>query len=282
MRNTRTVLKDRVALVTGAARGLGWGIARAFGQAGARVCATDIGMAELARAGADLQADGSEYATERLDVSDLASFQSVVERVVARWGRLDVVVHCAILMPLVRFEDTPPDLWWKQLHVSVGGFFNGARAVWDVMKQQGGGHLIGIASGSSFRGFKDEVTYCAGKHAQEGFAKALALEAAPYKIAVNTMGPGKPIKTTRLTWEEFDRLPAPQKERWADPVALGEGFAWLAAQPPERFSGYRFDAGTIVDTIAREGVDFSFAPEKVTLFPDDFIARKAWYDNYRD
>jgi NAD(P)-dependent dehydrogenase (short-subunit alcohol dehydrogenase family) len=276
------ILKDRVVLVTGAGRGLGWGIARAFGKAGASVCATDINMEELARASADLKSDGSQYVTARLDAGDLADFQGVVAQTVARWGRLDAIVHCAILMPLIRFEDTSPELWWRQLQVSMGGMFNAARASWEVMKQQGGGHLIGIASGSSIRGFKDETTYCAGKHGQEGFVKALSLESAPYKIAVNTMGPGKPIKTTRVTWDEFDQLPADQKHRWADPVGLGEGFVWLVAQPPERYSGYRFDAGTIADTIAREGFDFAFAPEKVSLYPSDFVARKQWYDNYRD
>jgi NAD(P)-dependent dehydrogenase (short-subunit alcohol dehydrogenase family) len=277
-----SMLKDRVVLVTGAGRGFGWGIARAFGKAGARVCATDIDADELARASADLQADGSEHAAERLDVSDLAAFQAVIDQTVARWGRLDALVHCAILMPLIRFEATPPDLWWRQLHVSLGGLYNGTRAVWDVMKRQGGGHIIGIASGSSIRGFKDEVTYCTAKHGQEGFVKALALEAAPYKIALNTIGPGKPIKTTRLTWEEFDRLPAPEKARWADPVSLGEAFVWLATQPPERYSGYRFDAGPIVETMAREGFEFAFAPEKVTLYPDDFVARRDWYVGYRE
>ncbi|MBI5879237.1 MAG: SDR family oxidoreductase [Chloroflexi bacterium] len=277
-----TVLKERVVLVTGAGRGLGWGIARACGLAGACVCATDIDAAELARTGRDLQADGGTGATELLDVSDPAAFQAVVERVLTRWGRLDVLVHCAILMPLVRFEDTTLDLWWRQLHVSLGGLFNGARAVWPAMKRQGGGHIIGVASGSSFRGFKDEVTYCTGKHAQEGFVKALSLEAAPDRIAVNTMGPGKPIKTTRITWNEFDHLPTEEKARWADPVALGAGYVWLAAQPPGRFSGYRFDAGPICDTIAREGFDFEFAPAKVTLYPDDFEARREWYASYPD
>jgi NAD(P)-dependent dehydrogenase (short-subunit alcohol dehydrogenase family) len=276
------ILKDRVVLVTGAGRGLGWGIARSLGKAGASVCATDINMEELARSGADLKSDGSQYVAERLDAGDLANFERVVAQTVARWGRLDAIVHCAILMPLIRFEDTSPELWWRQLRVSMGGMFNAARASWEVMKQQGGGHLIGIASGSSIRGFKDETTYCAGKHGQEGFVKALSLESAPCKIAVNTMGPGKPIKTTRVTWDEFDHLPADQKQRWADPVGLGEGFVWLVAQPPERYSGYRFDAGTIADTIAREGFDFAFAPEKVKLSPTDFVERKQWYDNYRD
>jgi NAD(P)-dependent dehydrogenase (short-subunit alcohol dehydrogenase family) len=120
------------------------------------------------------------------------------------------------------------------------------------------------------------------KHAQEGFAKALALEAeadgAP--IAINTMGPGRPIKPTRMTWAELARVPEAEHAAWADPTELGRAFVWLACQPPARFSGLRFDAGPILDTIAREGPDFAFAPEKVTLFPDDLRAREAWRAAY--
>lgn len=274
------LLEGKVALVTGAARGFGWGIARALGQAGAKVCVSDINDQELARSAADLRRDGTETLDLYLDVSDLAAFGAVVHAVVACWGRLDVVVHNAVYMPLIRFEDTSSELWWQQLQISLGGMFNAVRASWEVMKAQGGGHVIGIASGSSVRGYKDEVTYCAGKHGQEGFVKSLALESVAYNIAVNTVGPGKPIKTTDVTWEQFDALPAEAKSGWADPVELGSAFVWLAAQPPSRFSGLRFDAGPIADTVAAEGYDFEFAPEKVTLYVDDFEARLEWQANY--
>ncbi|MFN8465599.1 MAG: SDR family oxidoreductase [Caldilineaceae bacterium] len=275
-------LQGKVALVTGAGRGLGWGIARALGRHGAKVCITDINGAELERARADMVADGSEVVARVLDVADREAFEAVVARMAAAWGQLDVLVHCAIFMPLVRFEDMTPELWQRQIDVSLGGLYNATYAAWDLMKLQGGGHIIGVASGSSVRGYKDEVAYCAAKHAQEGFMKALSLEAAPYRIALNSMGPGRTIKPTRITWREFDALPAEQKASWADPVELGEAFAWLAAQDPAKYSGFRFDAGPIVDTIAAEGFDFAFASEKVTLYVDDFVARQKWYANYSD
>ncbi len=256
------VLDGKVALVTGAGRGLGWGVARALGMAGARVCATDVNAEELAQTGDDLRADGSDGMTALLDAADLGAFQTVVSDVVTRWGRLDAIVHCGILMPLIRFEDTPHDLWWQQIQVGLGGLYNGTRAAWEIMKRQGGGHIIGIASGSSVRGFRDEVAYCTVKHGQEGFLKALSLESAPYKIALNSMGPGKPIKTTRITRAELAQLPDEEKAQWADPVELGAAFAWLIAQPPERFSGMRFDAGPIADTIAAEGFRFCLCAGK--------------------
>src|SRR5438034_8204131 len=82
--------KNSVALVTGAARGLGWGIARAFGIAGARVGVTDIRDDELARCARDLAADGADFQTFRSDVADLAACKDVVRKIVDRCGRIDV------------------------------------------------------------------------------------------------------------------------------------------------------------------------------------------------
>jgi NAD(P)-dependent dehydrogenase (short-subunit alcohol dehydrogenase family) len=276
------MLEGKVALVTGAGRGFGWGIARALGRAGARVCASDLNDEDLARTASDLAADGAEALPLHLDVSDLAAFRTVVGRVMDRWGRLDIVVQNAVYMPLIRFEDTSPELWWRQLDISLGGLFNATRAAWDIMKAQGGGHILAIASGSSMRGFRNEVTYCTGKHGQEGFVKALSLESAPYNIAINTVGPGKRIKPTDVTWAQLETMPAAARADWADPIELGKAFVWLAMQPPARFSGYRFDAGPIADTVAREGWDFEFAPEKVTSYVEDFLARRTWYQNYTD
>jgi len=273
---------DGVVLVTGAARGLGWGIARAFGLAGARVCVTDINEEELARCARGLSADGTEFEISRSDVADLAACESVVKRVVDRWGRLDVVVHNAIYMPLVTFDATTPQEWSRQIDVGIGGFFNCTFAVWDRMKAQGGGHIIGVASGSSIRGYKEEVAYCTVKHGIEGFVKALSLEAKAHNIAINTIGPGARIKPTRITWAEHDAAPEELRASWADPVELGKAWVWLAAQRPSRFSGYRFDAAKIVETIAREGDNFEFAVEKVTFYPEDFRARQDWYGSYKD
>jgi len=276
------LLEGNVALVTGAGRGFGAGIARALAREGAQVCITDVDVAELAESAAEVESDGGEALALPLDVSDLLAFEATVRQVVERWGRLDVLVHSAIFMPLIRFEHMSPETWWRQIDVGLGGLYNGARAVWDVMKAQGGGHIIGIASGSSVRGYKDEVAYCAIKHGQEGFVKALSLEAAPFQIAINTIGPGKPIKPTRITRADLAQIPEEQKAGWADPTELGKAFVWLSAQPPARFTGLRFDAGPITDAIAAEGYDFAFNAQKVTLYPEDFAARLRWYATYED
>jgi NAD(P)-dependent dehydrogenase (short-subunit alcohol dehydrogenase family) len=141
--------------------------------------------------------------------------------------------------------------------------------------RQGGGHCIAIASGASVRGFVNEVAYCAAKHGLEGFTKALAMEAEPYNIAVNTMGPGKRIKPTSVTRAQAKTVDPVERAAWVDPLALAPAFVWLAAQPPQRFTGLRFDAGPLADTIAAEGFDFAFSPEKVTIYPEDLAERLA-------
>jgi hypothetical protein len=85
-----------------------------------------------------------------------------------------------------------------------------------------------------------------------------------------------------MTWAESEQAPAEVRATWTDPVRLGRAYVWLARQPPSRINGYRLDAATIVATLDREGEDFTFAPEKVTLYPDDFRARTEWYENYPD
>ncbi len=280
MVNTNGRMDGKVALVTGAGRGFGWGIAQAFARAGARVAITDLAGDGLTRSVADARASGGEAIGLEMDVADLERTRLVVEQVVERWGRLDVAVHNAIYMPLVAFEDLTPESWWRQLHVGLGGLYNVTKVAWDVMAAQGGGHVIGIASGSSVRGYHDEVAYCTIKHGQEGFVKALATESHRRGIAVNTMGPGKPIKPTRLTWQELEAVPKEEKNAWHDPADLGRAFVWLASQPTDRFSGLRFDAGAIVDTLNAEGEDFAFATRKVTLYPDDFDARRRWLAEY--
>ena len=273
-------LDGKTALVTGAAQGFGWGIARALARAGAKVCATDVNTEELSYSRSGYEQDGAEFMLRRLDAGDPEDFNQVVAEVVDTWGRLDVLVHAGVVMPLVKFEYTSLRSARRQLDICLGGIIYGTRAAWDTMKAQGGGHIIGIASGSSFRGFYDEVIYCAGKHGVEGFVKALAFEAAPYNIALNTIGPGAPIKPTGVGQSEVDRMSDDEKAGWTNPIELGKAFVWLANQPPSLYTGLRFDAGPIADAIAAEGWDFEFTPEKVTPQSDDVRERLDWQAHY--
>ena len=271
------LLAGKVAVVTGAGRGFGAGIARGLAQAGAHLCLIDINADELAATQREIANDAAAAGREALaltvDVSNFSQMAAAVEQVVARWGRLDLLVSNAAIMPLVSFADTTPALWEKMMAVNLTGVFNGVKAVWPQMVAQGGGHCVAIASGSSVRGFVDEVAYCTAKHGLEGFTKALAIESEAHNIAVNTMGPGKLIKPTSISRVEAEQAELERRAAWTDPLTLAPAFVWLALQPPARYTGLRFDAGPLADTIAAEGYDFAFAPTKVTRYVEDFVAR---------
>ena len=278
-----TQLEGKVALVTGAGRGLGCGIAKALGLAGVKVCATDVNEAEMEASFQGIEMSGNQLLNLRLDVTDPEMFDNVVHEVVDKWGKLDVLVHAAAIMPVISLEDTSHEAWWHEIHIHLGGLFNGTKAVWNVMKAQGSGHIISVASRASFFAFPNGVAYCVGKHGQEGFAKSLAIEWAPSNIAVNTMSPGtgKRIKPTGMTLAEAELMPEDVKASWTDPAELGKAFVWLASQPPKRFTGLCFEAGLVVDTIETEGWDFDFAPEKVTSDPEDMKSRWEWHEQWK-
>ncbi|MYD42003.1 MAG: SDR family oxidoreductase [Acidimicrobiia bacterium] len=271
-------LEGKVALVTGAARGLGAGISKAFMGTGVKVCATDVDEDDMAASFRGTEGIGTSLLTVPLDVADPGMFADVVCRVLDHWGRLDVLVHAAAIMPVISLDDTSHDFWWKELGIHLGGLFNGAKAVRDAMRAHGGGHIISVASRAGFFAYPNGVAYCVGKHGLEGFTKSLAIEWMPYNIAVNTMGPGsgKRIKPTGMTLEQAAQAPEDVRSTWTDPAVLGEGFVWLAGQPPARFTGLCFDAGMVADALAAEGWNFDFAPGKVTPNPEDMRSRWEW------
>jgi NAD(P)-dependent dehydrogenase (short-subunit alcohol dehydrogenase family) len=267
------LLTGKVALVTGGGRGFGTGIARGLAQAGAAVAITDIVAEELGLAAEEILADGGRVLPVVADAGDFAQMSEAVQQVVAQWGRLDALVNNAGHIHFVPFSETSPAIWKNTLNVNLTGVYNGVRAVWEQMIEQGGGHCVTIASGASVRGFVDEVAYCAAKHGVEGLTKALAMEGEPFNIAVNTMGPGKRIKPTGITRAEAASRSQEEQATWVDPLLLAPAFVWLLRQKPSRFTGLRFDAGPVADAVAAEGYDFEFAPSKVTLYVEEFIQR---------
>jgi NAD(P)-dependent dehydrogenase (short-subunit alcohol dehydrogenase family) len=262
-----------VAWVTGAGRGFGAGIAQGWAAAGAKVGISDVNAAELEVTERAIRVAGGEVTAQVVDVTDHAAMQVMAASLVEQWGRLDVVVNNAAIMPLNPFDQHTPEFWHQMLSVNLTGVYNGVYAAWPHLRAVGGGHCIAIASGASVRGFRNEVAYCAAKHGIEGFTKALAMEAEHFNIAVNSIGPGKRLKPTSITRAEEVDMPAEERSQWIDPLLLAPAFVWLAAQPPSRFTGLRFDAGPLADAIAVDGYDFAFAPEKATLYVDDFCQR---------
>lgn len=183
-------LNGKVAVITGASKGIGEGIARAFAKEGAKVVIADVDF-ELAKKVASSL--GSKAAAVKCDVSNPKDAQAAVDFAVKKFGKLDVLVNDAGVYPFKNFIDQTLDdpVWEKTMKVNLYGVRNCTLASIKQMRKQGkGGKVITVSSIAALRGYAGLVHYCATKAGVVGFTRALALELAPLKINVNAVCPG--------------------------------------------------------------------------------------------
>ena len=173
--------------ITGAARGIGFEIARAALAAGANVVATGRDRARLETAFA---AWGDRVLSLTLDVADEAQAQAAAKAAAARFGRIDVLVNNAGYGQLGFFEEIDAGAIERQFATNVYGTFHVTRAVLPVMRRQRGGHIFNLSSVGGALGFIGASVYCATKFAIEGFSESLAPEVEPFGIRVTIVEPG--------------------------------------------------------------------------------------------
>jgi NAD(P)-dependent dehydrogenase (short-subunit alcohol dehydrogenase family) len=189
---THTDHRDRVVLVTGAAHGIGLAIVRAFAQAGAKVVVTDLREADAARAASTIASEmGTEGLAVAVDVRDAAAVDAAVQRALAHFGRIDVLVNNAGIYPNTPVLEMDENEWDAVFDTNVKGMFLMSRAVGRAMVTRGdGGRIVNISSGAAESGRVGAAHYCASKAAVTMFTRVLALELAPHGIVVNAVGPG--------------------------------------------------------------------------------------------
>ena len=177
-------LDDRVALVTGAARGVGAKIAETLASAGARVVLGDVREEDGERV-AEQIGDAARF--EALDVTQEADWARVVETTLEAFGRIDVLVNNAAVLHLGTVENTPPDVFRRVLEVNTVGPYLGTRAVLAPMKAQRKGSIVHIASIDGMVGMNGVCAYSASKFGIRGLAKSNALELGRAGIRVNSV-----------------------------------------------------------------------------------------------
>ncbi|WP_420612200.1 SDR family NAD(P)-dependent oxidoreductase [Candidatus Spongiisocius sp.] len=185
-----TGLEGRAYLVTGAAGGIGEGIARAILEAGGMVALVDIDL-EGARATAGrVGSAGTSAAAFRADVSDAGEVERAVEAAVTRFGRIDGAVNNAGVVTLDdAWDATGPD-WNRQLEINVTGSFLVAQAVGKRLKASGGGSIVNVSSNCGKVGYRNMAAYNASKSAVLGLTRSLSMEWAEHGINVNAVCPG--------------------------------------------------------------------------------------------
>ena len=186
-------LTNRVAIVTGAAQGIGATYARALSAEGARVVVTDIDDCEPVQQEILRTDPNAEVLALRTDVSDEHSVQSMVNEAVDGFGRIDILINNAAIFGQLTpgpFETISPGEWDSLMAVNVKGPFLCARAVVPVMRRQKYGKIINIASGTLFKGTPNLLHYVTSKGAILAMSRSLSREVGDDGICVNSLAPG--------------------------------------------------------------------------------------------
>ena len=186
------MFNGKVAIVTGAARGIGKATALALAKQGAGVAIVDIQDEAGKQTAAEVQQLGVPTLAIRTDVADPVQVNTMVGQVRRQLGRVDMLVNNAYISGgYAPVPETTDEVWNRVLAVNLTGYFNCARAVSTVMMAQGGGTMVNLASGAGLRGsISAGVQYSASKAGIIGLTKGLAADLAPHGIRVNCIAPG--------------------------------------------------------------------------------------------
>jgi len=206
------ILSQKVAIVTGAARGIGLAIVKSFAASGASIVAFDLPSADFTQAEEDARTHGADLLVFRGDVASVADWQQVVAETTARFGNLDILVNNAgisgVRAPMLEYPD---DVFDKVMSVNARSVFLGMKYAAQQMTARGGA-IVNISSVSGIGGGRFVIGYTASKHAVVGMTKLAATELAQYKIRVNALCPS-PTATEMMF--ELERSLSP-----SDPDAI--------------------------------------------------------------
>ena len=202
-------LAGKVAIVTGAARGMGAATALRFAEEGASVLLVDRRDDDGAAVAAAIDPSGSRAAYVSADVTSEDDWARIVAEVEERFGGLDVLVNNAGIIRVVPLLETDPDLFRKVLDTNLVSAFLGIRAATPLLQRRGGGSIINVSSPQGIEGRANMAAYTASKFGVRGLTRTAAIELGPLGIRVNCVVPG-PVRTAmteRKGWtdEDYDR-----------------------------------------------------------------------------
>jgi NAD(P)-dependent dehydrogenase (short-subunit alcohol dehydrogenase family) len=240
-------LRDKVAIVTGGAKGIGASIAEAFAREGARVAVVDLDLSGAEGVVKNLVGQGADAIAVRADATRGADVGAAVELVAKRWGRIDVLVNNAGGFASFRdTEDIPEEEWHAILASNLTSVFLFSKAVVPLMKRQGRGRIVNLASVVA-RGAAVRVTshYVAAKAGVIGFTRHLALEVASHGITVNAVAPGTTAtdrvlraRTPEDTRRVAEAIPV---RRLGEPREIADAVVFLASDEAAFITGATLD-----------------------------------------
>jgi len=186
-------LKGKVAIITGARRGMGKSHALLFAKSGAKVVVADISLEDCQLVVDEIKKAGGEAIAVKCDVSKKAEVDEMIAATLKKWGKLDILVNNAGICQFKPFLELTEEEWDKTLDINLKGYFLCAQAAAKEMIRQKSGIIINIASvamGQQGVGFPTLAHYSASKGGIAAMSETLALELAPYNVRVNAIAPG--------------------------------------------------------------------------------------------
>jgi NAD(P)-dependent dehydrogenase (short-subunit alcohol dehydrogenase family) len=244
-------LEGKVAVVTGAARGIGRAVARAYAGEGAIVYGADRIADELEAEMTALRESGLEAHAVPTDLLEPESVTGLAARVLGERGRVDVLTNVAGVIVEKHLEDTTLEDWNLVLNINLRGPFLICRAFAPAMKAAKSGSIINVSSRAGVIGFAHEIAYCASKFGLEGLSRAIAQDLMPFGIAVNTITPGTPTQTS-MSQQTYA---AETRKIWKDPFLITPAFVHLAMQTPNGVHDQYVNAWETSERLRAEGWD---------------------------
>ena len=243
-------LKDKVAIVTGGAQGLGEGAALAFAREGAKVVIVDMNGERANEVAATINREGGKAKAIQADLYDVANTDRMVDETMRAFGAVHILLASAGIFKSATIENTTEALWDQHLDLDLRAVFFSIKAVTPAMKRQRYGRIITVSSIAGLVGFLNSPAYCAAKGGIVNLTRAVACELATHGITVNSIAPG-PVETSindPFNW----RTPAGDAHR-----------KFLSERTPSGVSFYKVD--DITGTIVYLASDESSAVTGVTI-----------------
>ncbi len=224
---------DKVVLVTGASSGIGAGIARELAAAGARLMLGARRTERLEALQAELRPFDADIRVRRLDVTERADVRAFAEAARAAWGRVDVIVNNAGVMPLSAMAAMKVDEWDRMVDVNIKGVLNGIAAVLPEMLAQGSGHIVNIGSIGALNAVPTAAVYCATKFAVRAISDGLRQE--NDRLRVTCIHPG--VVASELADSITDGAAAEMMKTWRaialEPDAIARAVRYAIEQPAD-------------------------------------------------
>src|SRR4051794_41108187 len=223
-----STVKDKVVIVTGGGQGLGAAICRTLAEDGATVIPVDIQKNKLENIVQEIKGSNGKIESFEMNVADPSSVQSVIQQIIDKYKKIDVVINNAGIDFTLSVEEMGYDQFRQVIEVNLCGPFNVSKAVYPHMKQSGDGHIVNIASTAAKRAWPNASAYHASKWGLLGLSHALHSEARKDNIKVTALVAGG-MQTPFL----LDRFPDIDPSVLQDPKNVAETIKYVLCQPKE-------------------------------------------------